>query len=143
MGAMADGFKKAFTAVHESVFRASKGKIGGRLYDMPVLVLTTTGRKSGEPRTSMVCAALEPGGSLVLVGSNGGDSREPQWFGNLRANPEAEVLRGGVAKRYRARVLDDTERDAIWVEITAAHKNFAEYQTKTDRKIPVAVLDPA
>jgi deazaflavin-dependent oxidoreductase (nitroreductase family) len=111
--------------------------------NMPVLELTTTGRKSRQPRSVMLTSPLQEGNTLVVVASRGGDDEHPAWFLNLRDNPDVEVaLKGGHKQPMRAHVADATERARLWPLVTADHKNYADYQTKTDREIPLVLLEP-
>lgn len=134
---------KGFTDFHRLVFVGSKGNVGGRALGMPVVMLTTVGRKSGKTRHSMLTSPLELGDSFVLVASFGGDDRHPAWFFNLRANPTVEATMRGRTRPMVARIATGEERADLWSRLTAAHANYAGYQTKTDREIPVVVLDPA
>ena len=134
---------KVVTGLHRQIFLTSKGRVAGKAMGMPVIMLTTKGRKSGKVRHNMLTSPLELGDSFVLVASFGGDDRHPAWFLNLRANPEVEVAMRGKTRRARARVADGDERADLWSRLTAAHTNYAGYQTKTAREIPVVVIDPA
>ena len=135
---------KTMNAVHRAVLTVSRGKLGWNASNMPVLELTTTGRKSGEPRPVMLTSPVQEGDTLVVVASRGGDDTHPAWFLNLRDHPEVQVAQGGEAKRpYRATVADAEERARLWPLITADHDNYAGYQRKTDREIPVVLLRPA
>jgi deazaflavin-dependent oxidoreductase (nitroreductase family) len=133
---------KGLNAIHRSVFRISKGKVAGRGYGMPVLVLTTTGRKSGAPREVMLTSPLQEDGTIALVASRGGDDRHPDWYHNLCADPDVTVEIEGATRPMRARVLEGDERERRWAQIVAAHDNYAGYQRKTDRTIPVVLLEP-
>jgi deazaflavin-dependent oxidoreductase (nitroreductase family) len=130
------------TAVHRTIFTASKGRIAGRTSGMPVVLLTTTGRTSGKPRQTMLASPLVKGDTVMLVASYGGDDREPAWCQNLRKTPEVEITMEGTTRTMRAHVADATERAELWPQITSAHANYAGYQRKTDREIPVVVLEP-
>ena len=110
---------------------------------MPVLVLTTTGRKSGAKRSVMLTSPLQLGESYVLVASRGGDDQNPAWLHNLAADPAVEIELDGRTRPMRARVADAAERAELWPRIVADHANYGSYQSKTDREIPVVVLDPA
>ena len=135
---------KAMNAVHRVVRTITFGKVGNNLLGMPVLELTTKGRKSGQPRAVMLTAPVVEGDTLVIVASRGGDDTHPAWFLNLRDDPEVQVaLEGGPAKPYRAEIADTETRARLWPKITADHDNYAGYQTKTDREIPVVLLHPA
>lgn len=137
-----DSMNRIFTNAHRALFKATKGRIGGKGFGMPVLILTTTGRKSGEPRETMLTAPLQPDDSVVLVASNGGDHRAPQWFRNLEVKPEVHVVMGGRSRDMVARVASEDEKAELWPQVVDAYKGYANYQTKTDRNIPLVVLDP-
>jgi deazaflavin-dependent oxidoreductase (nitroreductase family) len=131
-------------AAHRGLLRASGGRIGGQLMGMAAVRLVTTGRKSGEPREVMLTAPIVDGDRVVLVASYGGDPRHPAWFLNLRADPEVQVgLRGGPLRPMRARVATPEEKAELWPRITSVYKGYASYQRRTDREIPVVLLDPA
>ena len=135
---------KAMNGIHRAVLTVSRGKLGWSASNMPVLELTTTGRKSGEPRSVMLTSPVQEGDTFVVVASRGGDDTHPAWFLNLRDDPEVQVATGGGPKRpYRAEVADTDERARLWPEITRDHDNYAGYQRKTDREIPVVLLRPA
>jgi len=134
---------KAMNAFHRSLLRITGGRLGWSALRMPVLQLTTTGRKTGQPRTVMLTSPVQDGSSLVVVASRGGDDSHPGWFLNLRDNPDVEVvLQGTPKRRMRARIASPEERARLWPLVTADHKNYAGYQTKTDREIPIVLLDP-
>ncbi len=137
-----DTFQRAFTALHRALFKASKGRIAGKGFGMPVLILTTTGRKSGEPRETMLTSPVQPGDSVVLVASNGGDDRPPQWYRNLQAMPEVRIVMAGRERPMVARTASADEKAELWPTVVAAYKGYAGYQTKTDRDIPLVILDP-
>ena len=129
-------------AIHRLLLKVSGGRAGWTAMDMPVLELTTKGRKSGQSRSVMLTSPLREGSALVVVASRGGDDRSPAWFHNLQANPDVEVrLQGGPAQRMRARVATAAERERLWPLITADHKNYADYQLKTTREIPLVLLE--
>lgn len=134
---------KAMNGVHRVVRAVSFGKLGNDLAGMPVLELVTTGRRSGEPRAVLLTSPLQRGDALVVVASRGGDDQHPAWYLNLVAHPEVEVaLRGGPRRPMRARVAEGDERAEMWADITRRHRNYAGYQRKTDRQIPLVVLEP-
>ena len=138
-----DLMAKVITGFHRTVYDLSKGRIGGDLMQMPVLKLTTVGRKSGERRTTMLTAAHEMGDSVVIVASYGGDDRHPAWYLNLEADPDVQVEMRGRKQPMRARVSNGDERQRLWSEIIRKHPNYAAYQRSTKREIPVVVLEPA
>lgn len=137
-----DEIAKVVNTVHRSLFTATKGRVGGRIMGMPALVLTTTGRKSGQSRQSMLTAPIVEDGRIVLVASYGGDDREPSWARNLRANPEVDVTMDGGTTAMRARVATSAERAELWPRVASAYKGYADYQTKTTREIPLVILTP-
>lgn len=138
-----DAMLKFMNSAHRAVLKLTGGKAGWSASGMPVLELTTVGRKSGQPRSVMLTSPVQEGDAVVVVASRGGDDVNPSWFVNLRANPDVEVALAGEPKRpYVATVADADERARLWPKITADHKNYAGYQTKTDREIPVVVLTP-
>lgn len=111
---------------------------------MPVVELTTTGRKSGRPRSVMLTSPVQEGDTIVVVASRGGDDQNPAWLLNLRENPDVEVALQGAPKRpMRARIATPEERAGLWPLVIADHKNYAQYQTKTTREIPLVLLEPA
>jgi deazaflavin-dependent oxidoreductase (nitroreductase family) len=136
------GFK-VMNAIHRILLKVSGGRAGWTAMDMPVLELTTIGRKSGQRRSVMLTSPVQEGSALVVVASRGGDDRSPAWFHNLRDNPDVEVrLQGKPRERMRARVATAPERERLWPLITADHSNYADYQTKTAREIPLVLLEP-
>ncbi len=141
MSALKDAIAKGFNVFHRTLFDVSKGKVGGTGFGMPVLKLTTVGARSGQKRTVMLTSPIDVDGNPVIVASYGGDDRSPAWFHNLVANPEVEVSMSGQTRTMTARVPDGAERDELWSALTAKHDNYAGYQTKTERTIPVVVLE--
>ncbi len=139
-----DEIAKVVTGFHEAVFRVSGGRLLGTLGGMPVLVLGTTGRKSGKRRSTMLTAPIvEDGGDrIVLVASWGGDSRHPTWFLNLREHPDVEVTMGGRTRSMRARVATAEEKAELWPRIVATYRGYAGYQKRTDRDIPLVIVEP-
>ena len=137
-----DVVAKAITGFHRLVFDLSKGQLAGKAGGMPVVKLTTIGRKSGEPRTTMLTSPLVEGDNVMLVASYGGDDRDPQWYSNLVANPDVEVTMSGSSRSMRARVAEGDERTRLWEALTANHDRYAGYQRRTSRQIPVVVLEP-
>lgn len=135
---------KAMNGVHRLVLRASGGKLGWDAMGMPVLELTTIGRRSGRPRSVMLTSPISENGSNVVVASRGGDDAHPAWFLNLRDNPKVEVaVKGGPRQPMTARIATPEERARIWPQIAGKYKNYAGYQRRTEREIPLVILDPA
>ncbi|KFU78609.1 deazaflavin-dependent oxidoreductase, nitroreductase family [Amycolatopsis lurida] len=134
---------KTMNAVHRVIQKVSGGRAGWQVAGMTVLELTTIGRKSGRPRTVLLTSPLREGEAYVIVASRGGDDQHPAWFLNLRDNPDVQVtLKGESAKPMVASVADAEQRARLWPKITADFKNYAQYQTKTEREIPVVLLTP-
>jgi deazaflavin-dependent oxidoreductase (nitroreductase family) len=123
------------------LYRLSGGRIGGKVGDAPVLLLTATGRKSGEPRTAPVLY-LEDAERLIVIGSNAGHSNEPAWSLNLKANPDAEVEVGRKHSKVRARIAEGDERAGLWRKHVKQFDGFDLYKDRTDRDIAVFILDP-
>jgi deazaflavin-dependent oxidoreductase (nitroreductase family) len=135
---------KTMNGVHRVLLKATFGKFGWEFSSMPVLELTTTGRKSGQPRAVMLTSPYQEGSTIVIVASRGGDDTHPAWFLNLRDHPDVEVAYKGAPKKpMHARVASPEERARLWPLVTAEHKNYAGYQTKTTREIPLVLLEPA
>jgi deazaflavin-dependent oxidoreductase (nitroreductase family) len=134
---------KAMNSVHRVVLKLSGGRLGWEAAKMPVLELTTTGRKSGRPHMVMLTSPVQEGDTLVVVASRGGDDHHPAWFLNLRDDPTVEVaVKGGPKQPMRATVASPDERARLWPLVTADHKNYAGYQARTDREIPLVLLKP-
>jgi deazaflavin-dependent oxidoreductase (nitroreductase family) len=134
---------KTMNAVHRSLLKVSGGKLGWHIAKMPVLELTTTGRKSGQARSVMLTSPLQEGDVFVVVASRGGDDQHPAWLLNLRDHPDVQVSIQGKPKQPRhARVANADERARMWPQIAADYKNYADYQTKTEREIPLVLLEP-
>ena len=137
-----DTLMKVTNVIHRTIWNVSGGRIAGKGYGMPVLALTTTGRKSGQPRTVMLTSPLQEGDKLIIVASKGGDDRHPEWYLNLQSNPAVLVKVRNKTQQMTAHIAEGEERADLWAKLTSDHKNYAQYQTKTDREIPVVVLAP-
>ena len=132
---------KTMNAVHRAMLKVSFGHLGWTAMRMPVLELTTIGRKSGQRHSVMLTSPVRDGSALVLVASRGGDDRSPAWLLNLIANPEVEVaVQGGTAVPMRAMVATADQRARLWPLITADHPTYAEYQTRTEREIALVLV---
>ena len=140
-GAIATAQKWA-AKLHASVFRATGGRVGGRMVGSPVLLLVTTGRKSGQKRTT-VLLYLEDGGRYVIVASNGGTAKHPVWWLNLQADPEATVEVGGRKIHVRAAEARGEEKARLWQRLVRMYPSYEDYQKRTDREIPVILLEPS
>ena len=136
---------ESITAFNVSIadeFRANGGKVGGQFEGAELLLLTTTGAKSGQPRVSPL-AYFRIDEKLIIIGSFAGADVNPAWVHNLRANPSAHVEIGNESSDVTARELPPGERDELFAQITAAAPGFGEYQAKTTRVIPVFELQKA
>jgi deazaflavin-dependent oxidoreductase (nitroreductase family) len=135
---------KAMNRVHRILLGASGGRLGWRFSGMPVIELTTTGRKSGQPRRTMLTSPYQEDSTIVVVASRGGDDTNPAWFLNLRDDPKVMVKLGPKPPASMiAEIADADERARIWPIIAGKHRNYAGYQRKTNREIPLVLLRPA
>jgi deazaflavin-dependent oxidoreductase (nitroreductase family) len=121
-------------------FRANQGNVGGNFEGAPLLLLHSTGARSGEERVHPMMYQAVGDGFAVFASKAGADSN-PAWYHNLRANPDARIEVGTETIEVTARVLDDAEREPIWAEQKARYPGFADYEAKTDRVIPVVLLE--
>jgi deazaflavin-dependent oxidoreductase (nitroreductase family) len=123
-------------------FRANAGVVGGPFAGAPVLILHTTGAKSGQERVNPMMYQ-QVGDGIAVFASKGGAPSNPDWYHNLVKNPDVTAEVGTQTKPFTARVTDGDEREQIWTAQKTAYPQFAEYETKTTRQIPVIVLEPA
>lgn len=134
---------KTMNAVHRALLAVSFGRIGWRAAGMPVLELTTTGRTTGLPRTCLLTSPLQLDDVYVIVASRGGDDHHPAWYLNLCADPAVTVAIGGApAEQRHARVATPDERADLWPRIATKYRNYAGYQARTTREIPLVLLEP-
>lgn len=139
----ADIVLKAMNTAHRALLKVTGGRVGHDAMGMPVLELTTVGRKSGRPRSVMLTAPLHEGGHPVIVASRGGDDTHPAWFLNLRDESKVEVsVKGGPRTPMTARIVTPEERARMWPQIAERYPNYAGYQRRTEREIPLVVLEP-
>ena len=132
------GFR-IFGGVHRRVYRLTGGKVGGQIGKLPVLLLTTIGRKSGQPRTQPL-AYTKVGDGYAVIASKGGAAQHPLWYLNLRANRLAEVTVGRQVCKVRARDAEGEERERLWRALADLYPGYDRYAQKTSRQIPVIVL---
>lgn len=138
--AVKDTFSRVATTLHTQVIRRTGGRLGGHMFNEPIMLLTTTGRRSGEPRvTPLLC--IRDGDRYLAIGSNGGDDRTPQWVRNLQADPQASIEVEGETIPVLATIATPEEKKALWPKAVAAYKGYANYQRKTSRDIPVVILE--
>ena len=139
-----DGLLKAMNGVHRGLLKLSGGRLGWTAADMPVLELTTTGRRSGRSRSVMLTSPYREGERIVIVASKGGEDTHPAWFLNLRENPQVVVsMKGAPDVPMLASVASREERERLWPIVAEKYANYAGYQAKTDREIPLVLLEPA
>ena len=128
---------------HRRIFRATRGRFGKTFGGMPIALVTTTGRRSGEPR-DVTIPFVRDGERYVFVASNAGDTRDPDWVHNLRANPGATLTVGGRTVPVRGREADGEERERLWALASETNPDYLEYERRvTNRRIPVMVLEQA
>ena len=125
------------------IYRASGGRLGNKfLRGAPVCLVIVRGRKTQQLRT-VPLIYLEDGRDLVIVASKGGMDEHPLWYRNLQANPDAEVEIGTSRRRVRARTASPAEKERLWPRLVAIYPDYADYQARTTRDIPVVILEPA
>jgi F420H(2)-dependent quinone reductase len=134
-----DVLARTVTAMHTQLYQRTGGKVGRNVGSTTMGLLTTTGRKSGQPKTTPL-NIMADGERWLLVASYGGDDRDPQWFKNLQANPEATIQVGAETFPVRAAVATEEEKKVLWPKVVASYKGYEGYQRKTSRDIPVVIL---
>src|SRR5690242_4862155 len=134
--AIQDTIMKGFRNLHVSLYRMSGGKMGGSIYGSPLLLLTVVGRKSGKEYT-MPLAYVVHNGEYLITASAAGADKDPSWLMNLEAKPQAKVELDGKTFMVKPIVTSGAERDQLYELFKKQGANFAEYETKTTRKIPV------
>ena len=137
---MGSAVVKAMSVANTWIFRATGGKYGAKfMHGAPVLLLTTKGRKTGEPRVAPLIY-LRDGDRLVIVASKGGMAKNPLWYGNLIANPNVEVELPGEKIAMRAERATDEEKALLWPRLLEVYPDYDDYQARTERNIPVVIL---
>jgi deazaflavin-dependent oxidoreductase (nitroreductase family) len=137
---MPAGALRAVGKFNVPIYRITHGRVGGMIGRAPVLLLTSTGRRSGQPRTAPV-VYLADDDRVIVIGSNAGNERAPAWSHNLKANPDALVQIRGERRAVRARVAENEERAELWRKMNEQYSGFDEYDERTSRDIAVFVLD--
>lgn len=135
-------FIKTTARLNTLIFRFTGGAVGSKFGKASVLLLTTTGRKSGKQRTTPLIY-VEDGNSVAVVASNGGRDAAPLWWRNLQAMPEATIRTKGAARKVRAARATAEEQARLWPMLTAVYPDYDVYKTRTTREIPVVILSPA
>ena len=140
---------KRMSNLHTRMYRLSGGRLGknwrigsAARKAVPVCLLTTIGAKSGLPRTAPLCY-MEDGANVIVVASQGGTPTNPQWYRNLQANPEVTIEVGRKKRVMRARTASETERARLWPRLVELYHDYENYQTWTEREIPVVICEPA
>ena len=136
---LAAALQNAVTGVHSFLYRSTNGMIGGTIANSPVLLLTTTGRQSGKQRTVPLLYLLD-GRNVVLVASNGGAVRHPNWWLNLQTKAEAWIQINGIRREVQAEQASAAEKQRLWPRLTAMYPGYKRYQELTNRDIPVVIL---
>ena len=134
-------FIKAALAVYIFLYRLTSGAIGGRMASLQVLLLTTTGRKTGQPRTTPL-GYFRQDGNLVVIASNGGADQNPAWFYNLKSNPQVTIQAGNKQLAAKAEVVDAEKRKQMWADLVKMAPVYDRYTTRTKREIPLVILKP-
>jgi deazaflavin-dependent oxidoreductase (nitroreductase family) len=132
---------KLGSGAHAGVYRATGGKLFGRMGKSPILLLNTVGRKTGRKRTSPLLYVMD-GEDFVIIASKGGAPTHPAWYLNLIANPEATVEIGDREVRVEAEVADPEDKPRLWQKMVEMYPTYDDYQRKTEREIPLLVLRP-
>ncbi len=132
---------KLGSGAHAGVYRATGGKLFGRMGKSPILLLNTVGRKSGRKRTSPLLYVMD-GEDFVIIASKGGAPTHPAWYLNLRADPEATVEVGDREVRVKAEETDSEEKARLWQRMVEMYPTYDDYQKKTEREIPLLKLHP-
>jgi deazaflavin-dependent oxidoreductase (nitroreductase family) len=140
MAAMRDGQVRRMSRLHRWLYETTRGGVGKRLVDNDILLLTTTGRRTSRPHT-VPLLYLRAGDTLVVIASYGGRDRHPAWYLNLVATPKVEVQVRKGRFEARAHTADPEERSSWWPRVVDAYGDYAVYQTRTDRVIPVVLLE--
>ena len=135
-------FWERFTSAHAALYKLSGARIGGTYMGAPIVLVDSVGRRSGKRRTHPLIGR-EIDGGIVIVASKGGIDRHPAWYLNLMANPETEVNWRGERRRVRAREAEGEERERRWKQMVEVYPPYAHYQSRTERRIPVILLEPA
>jgi deazaflavin-dependent oxidoreductase (nitroreductase family) len=142
MAAKRSAMVELFWKIHPWLYRWSGGRIAGRMMNLPVLLLTTTGQRTGTRKTKALLY-LPSGNRYVVIASYLGEPRHPLWWRNLQCHPRAEIQVGTQHISVVAREADGDERERLWNEVVQQQPDYAEYQRRTQRRIPVVILEPS
>jgi deazaflavin-dependent oxidoreductase (nitroreductase family) len=133
--------RKFFARAHTFVYRATGGKLGSSIRGVPIVLLTTTGRSSGRPRTTPL-QSIEDGENIIVIASNGGHKVDPQWWLNLKSDPEASLRIGGRDQRVHGEEAVGDERERLWAKALKQFPNYAGYEKTAERQLPIVILSP-
>jgi deazaflavin-dependent oxidoreductase (nitroreductase family) len=133
--------RSAWARKQAELYESTNGTKGGDLRGRPIIVLTSVGARTGKLRKTALMR-VEHDGRYAVVASQGGSPRHPVWYYNLKAQPHVELQDGAVKRDYLAREVTGDEKAAWWERAVATWPDYARYQTKTERQIPVFVLEP-
>ncbi len=142
MPALPDAAFRLAGRLHRMLFDATAGRAAGSMGGMPVVKLTTVGRRSGQRRDTMLTAPVHDADRVVLIASKGGSAEHPSWYLNLRDHPAVTLTMRGRTRAMTARTATPAEKAELWPAIVAAYRGYAGYQDKTDRDIPVVICVP-
>jgi F420H(2)-dependent quinone reductase len=138
---MAKPFFRVFTGKHGFFYWLTGGRFAGKVQGLQVLLLTTTGRKTGKLRTTPL-GHFEQDGGYVIIGSNAGSDHHPDWFLNLKSNPHATIQVGNNRFNVNAEITGPDKRGQLWTQLIELAQGYAGYATKTNREIPIVILRP-
>ncbi|ORA31190.1 nitroreductase family deazaflavin-dependent oxidoreductase [Mycobacterium aquaticum] len=136
-----DSGAKLMNLAHRFVLTVSGKRLLAQPFGMPLVELHTVGRKSGQPRSCFLTTPVHDSKRVVLVASKGGDDRHPDWYRNLQAHPDAELVINGERLKVHARTASPDEKAELWPKIVASYQGYANYQKRTTRDIPVVICD--
>ncbi len=132
---------KVVLSIYIFLYRLTSGAIGGQMAGLKVLLLTTTGRKTGQPRTTPL-GYFKQEGNFVVIASNGGAAQNPAWFYNLTSNPQVTIQIGNKQLAAKAEQVDAEKRKQLWVELVKMAPVYEKYTQRTKREIPLVILQP-
>jgi deazaflavin-dependent oxidoreductase (nitroreductase family) len=132
---------KSMNVLHRADLKVSGGRIGTKLGSMATVELRTVGRKSGKPHNILLTSPIYDEGRVVLIASKGGDDRHPDWYRNLMAKPDTEIVYKGEVRKVHARTAEPEEKAVLWPQVVKAYRGYGSYQKRTDRDIPVVICE--
>ncbi|MFL5804926.1 MAG: nitroreductase family deazaflavin-dependent oxidoreductase [Roseiflexaceae bacterium] len=134
-------FIKVVLSIYIFLYRLTSGAIGGRMAGLKVLLLTTTGRKTGQARISPL-GYFTQDGNFIIIASNGGADRNPAWYYNLKSNPQVTIQIGNKQLAAKAEVADAEKRKQLWAELVKMAPAYEKYAQGTKREIPLVIVQP-